>query len=365
MTVLIDPWGSSLVEDYERLLTEFGLDTFAPDKLPQPNRLMRRNIAFASQDIDIIAECIAKKKPFYALSGIMPSGDKLHLGNKMVVENLKYFQQHGAQTYILVADLEASVTRDVSLEEARKRALEFHIPAYIALGLDPEKTTVYFQSDNMSSVHIGFDVAQKITLNEFRAAYGDLTPGKIMSSTIQIGDILYPQLKQRMPGVIPVGIDQAPHLRLCRDYIRRRKELKYFMISSLYHKYTPSLRGDFKMSKSQPDSCLQLPEDIDSIKRKIMKAKTGGRKTLEEHRRLGGEPEKCMVFELLKQHLVEDDTELQKIYTDYKSGKMTSAEIKELAIEKMTRFMRTFTAHLEKARKYTKKLTFLHSEQHR
>lgn len=356
MTVLLDPWGSSLIEDYERLITEFGLDAFTPDKLPQPNRIMRRNVVFASQGIDIIADCIKKKKPFYALSGIMPSGDKLHLGNKMVVENLCYFQRHGAHTYILVADLEAAVTRNVSLNEAKKRALDFHIPAYLALGLDPEKTTFYFQSDNMPSVRIGFDAAQKITLNEFRAAYGDLTPGKIMSSVVQMGDMLYPQLQQRMPGVIPVGIDQAPHLRLCRDYIRRRKELKYCMISSLYHKYTPSLRGEFKMSKSQPDSCLELPEDSESMKRKIMKAKTGGRKTLEEHRRLGGEPEKCMVFELLKQHLVEDDKELQHIYTAYKSGKMTSAEIKELAIEKFTRFTRHFTQQLEKARPIVKKL---------
>lgn len=355
MTVLLDPWGSSLIEDYQRLITEFGLDTFTPDKLPNPNRLMRRTLDFASQDIGIIAECIKKKKPFYALSGIMPSGTKLHLGNKMVVENLHYFQQHGAHTYILVADLEASVTRDVSLEEARKRALEFHIPAYIALGLDPDRTTFYFQSENMHPVKIGFDAAQKITMNEFRAAYGDLTPGKLMSSAIQIGDMLYPQLKQRMPGVIPVGIDQAPHIRLCRDYIRRKKSEKYFMISSLYQKYTPSLKGDFKMSKSQPESCIELPEDIESIKRKIMKAKTGGRKTLEEHRRLGGEPEKCMVFELLKQHLVADDQELQKIYTAYKKGIMTSAEIKEIAIAKMTAFMKHFSKNLAQAQILVKK----------
>ena len=269
MTVLLDPWGATLVEDYERLLKEFGLEPFTQSLFPEPNRLMRRGIVFAGQDLQIIADCIKKKKPYYALSGIMPSGEKLHLGNKMVVEHLRYFQDHGAKTYILVADLESAAARGVSIEEARQRALGFHIPAYIALGLDPKKTIFYFQSDNMEVVKIAFAASKKITLNEFRATYGVADPGRILSSLAQIGDMLYPQLEQRMPGIIPVGIDQAPHLRLARDYIRRAKDQKYFLLSSLYHKFTPALNGDFKMSKSVPDSCIELPEDLDSLQRKI------------------------------------------------------------------------------------------------
>ncbi|MBI1973094.1 tryptophan--tRNA ligase [Candidatus Woesearchaeota archaeon] len=359
MTVLVDPWGSMLIEDYERLLKEFGLEPFSQSLFPQPNRIMRRGVVFAGQDLGIIADCIKKKKPFYALSGIMPSGEKLHLGNKMVVENLRYFQDHGAETYILVADLESAAARGVSIEEARKRALDFHIPAYIALGLDPKKTTFYFQSENMDVIQVAFEASKKITLNEFRAAYGSADPGKIMSSVTQIGDMLYPQLKKRMPGVIPVGIDQAPHLRLARDYIRRAKDKKYVLISSMYHKFTPALNGDFKMSKSKPESCIELPEDLESVKRKILKAKTGGRKTLEEHRRLGGIPEEDMVFELLKQHLIEDDAELMHIYKEYTSGKMTSGELKQLAIHKMDHFMTAFTKNLTKARKHVKQLHFV------
>ena len=68
------------------------------------------------------------------------------------------------------------------------------------------------------------------------------------------------------------------------------------------------------MSKSRPQSCIELPEDIEEGKKKIAKALTGGRDTLAEHRKHGGQPEKCMIFELLKQHLVEDDKELNKIY---------------------------------------------------
>ena len=359
MTKIIDPYGGELVEDYAKAIKDFGLEKFKPELFPEPNKLMRRGVVFAGRDLKIITKCIKEKKPFYALSGIMPTNDQIHLGNKMVVENLKYFQEHGAITVILVADLEAQAARGVSLEEGRKRAMNFHIPAYIALGLDPKKTIFYFQSENKDVIHFAYQAAQKITLNEFKSVYGSADPGRIMSAVTQIGDVLYPQFKERMPGIIPVGVDQDPHIRLSRDVVNRMKSKKFFLPSSFYHKYTPSLRGKVKMSKSHPESCITIPEEISAVKKKIMRAVTGGRDTLEEHRKLGAEVEKCMVFELLKQHLVEDDKELNKIYKDYKSGKMTSGEIKQIAVDKMTDFMKDFEKKLKKARKQVHKLNFV------
>jgi tryptophanyl-tRNA synthetase len=347
----IDPYGSDLIKDYQKVVEEFGLDYFKPEMFPNPNRLMRRGIVFGGRDLKVISDCIHEKKPFYVLSGIMPTAKKIHLGSKMVVEQIKYFQEHGARTYILVADMEAAAARGVDLKEARQNALEFHIPAYIALGLDPKKTTFYFQSDNRDVLLLAYEFAKRITLNEFRAIYGNADPGRIMSAVTQVGDILYPQLSHRMPGVVPVGIDQDPHIRLTRDIVSRTKtKYNFFAPSSMYHKYMPSLDGSMKMSKSMPDSFIELPEDIASAQKKIKKAMTGGRATLEEHRRLGAEIEKDMVFELLKFHLVEDDKELDRIYEDYKSGKMMSGEIKQIACEKIAKFMEDFSAKAEKAK---------------
>ena len=153
MAKTIDVYGSELVEDYAKIVLDFGLEEFDPSMFPEPNRIMRRGEVFAGRDLKIIADCIKNKKPFYVLSGIMPTGDRLHFGSKLVVEQIRYFQEHGAKAYILVADLEAMASRGVTLEQARQRALDFHIPAYIALGLDPKKTIFYFQSQNMDVVH--------------------------------------------------------------------------------------------------------------------------------------------------------------------------------------------------------------------
>ncbi len=359
MTHIIDPYGSELVEDYAKVVKEFGLDSFEAAKFPEPNKLMRRGVIFAGRDLNIIAEAISQKKPFYVLSGIMPTADKIHLGTKLVVEGIKYFQEHGAETYILVADLEAAAARGVSLEEGRKRAMEFHIPAYLALGLDPKKTIFYFQSDNKVVMHLAYEFARRITLNEFRAIYGVADPGRIISAVTQVGDVLYPQLKHKMPGVIPVGIDQDCHIRLSRDVVKRGGDKRFVPVSSMYHKYTPSLDGSVKMSKSKPESCIELPEEPARVCKKIMNAKTGGRDTVDEQRKLGGRPEICMIFELYKQHLIEDDKELMGIYNRCKKGELLCGEDKKLCCQKMTDFLTDFDSKVKENRKKADKLNFI------
>ncbi len=360
MATVIDPWGSGLVESYEKTIKEFGLEKFSADLFPKPNRIMRRGAVFASRDQQRIADCIREKKPYYALSGIMPSAEQIHFGNKMVVENLAYFQEHGAKTYILVADLEAAATRGITLEEAQRRAKNFHIPAYIALGLNPKKTIFYFQSENRKVMNLAYGFATRITLNEFRAIYGSAEPSRIMAAVTQVADIVYPQLEERMPGVIPVGIDQDPHIRLTRDVVSRtRTQYGFIPPSAVYNIFTPSLDGSMKMSKSSPESCISLPEDTLSVCRKLQRALSGGRVSVEEHRRLGGEPEKDMVFELLRLHLLDDDSELARISEEYRAGRMLTGDLKKIGCDLMTRFMNEFVAKLEKARSQVDRLEFV------
>jgi len=362
--ITIDPWGSFLVKDYEELIGQYGLEPFSEvllAKIPKPNKLMRRKIVFAHTDLGRVVDAINQKKDFYALTGIMPTLEKIHLGTKLVIENMRYFQDHGAKTFVLVADLEAAATRGVSLEEGRQRALDFHIPAYIALGLDPKKTVFYFQSTNEKVKNLGYIFSKKITLNEFRAIYGSAEPARIMSSLLQAGDILFPQLEKKMPGVIPVGPDQSPHVLLSRDIVNRTKSTFNFVPpSGLYHKFTPSLDGDLKMSKSKPQSCITIPDDIDDACKKIRRALSGARKTLADHRKYGAIPEKDMSFQLLSQHFIEDDKELKRVYDEYKAGKMTTGEIKDITCEKLTEFMKDFEKNFEKAKKTISKLNFIH-----
>lgn len=358
----LDPWGDNLIEDYKKVASHFGLEPFDEKLFPNPNRLMRREIVFAGRDMKRIAECIKTRKPFYVLTGVMPSAERLHFGTKSVVENVKYFQEQGGETFVLVADLESAAARGVSVEEGRKRAMRFHIPAYLALGLDIRKTHFYFQSENRTVTKLAFEASQRITLNEFKGVYGNADPGRIMSAVTQIGDMIFPQERagRPTPGIIPVGLDQEPHVRLCRDYLHKMESTKRFTpISAMYHKFLPSMDGAAKMSKSNPKGNISIPDDVNTVEKIIRSAVTGGRKTAEEQRKLGAEIEKDMVYELLKQHLVESDKELQKIHDDYKSGKMLSGEIKQIAVDKMTTFLKKFDEDVEEFRSRLDDVQFL------
>src|SRR5579875_2493255 len=134
--------------------------------------------------------------------------------------------------------------------------------------------------------------SKSVTNNMMRAIYGDRAFGLYFSALVQAGDILLPQLGffgGPKPVIVPVGVDQDPHIRLTRDLAHRyRDEFGFVEPSSIYHKLVHSLTGSEKMSKRDPMGVLTLNEDPKLVRRKISNALTGGRATVEEQRRLGG-----------------------------------------------------------------------------
>ena len=222
----IDPWSSEQSTDYDRITNQFGLDSIELSKIPNPNILHRRGIIFAHRDLDIILNSIRKKEKFGVLTGLMPSG-KMHLGHSMVIEQVKWFQEQGGDITVAVADLEALATRSTSLSKGREVAINEYIINYAALGLDPKSTNVYFQSKRPEVQRLAFTLGRRTNISEFEAIYGfggDTNLAHVQAPLVQAGDIVHPQLEQfggLRPIVVPVGIDQDPHLRLTRGIVSK------------------------------------------------------------------------------------------------------------------------------------------------
>ena len=222
----IDPWSSEQSTDYQRLTQKFGLESIDLSLIPKPSMLHRRGIIFAHRDFDLILNSIHNNENFGVLTGLMPSG-KMHLGHSMVIEQVKWFQQHGGDINVAVADLEALATRSKSLKEGRKSAIEDYIINYAALGLRPESTNVYFQSKRTEVQRLAFTLGRKTNLSELESIYGfqgDTNLAHVQSPLIQAGDITHPQLEEfggLRPVVVPVGVDQDPHLRLTRGLVSK------------------------------------------------------------------------------------------------------------------------------------------------
>jgi len=356
---ILDPWGSINVKDYNLAMKQFGISDLGNlhKNLPLKHHYFSRGIIFGHKDFNKITESIKNKKPFVMITGLMPSGI-LHIGHKIVVDTIIHLQKLGAECYITVADIEAYLTRNISREQARKTAIDQYLTNYIALGLKKKKTKFYFQSKGSTEYNnLSKYVAKKTTFNELKSIYGDLTPQKITSAFTQVADILHPQLKENggpKPVVVPVGLDQLPHINLARDIASRFKELKLIQPSALFNKLLPGLKGG-KMSSSDPISHIALTDPPKTVENKIRKyAFSGGKETLKEHREKGGNPDIDISYQWLT-YFEESDEKLKKIHDDYKSGKLLTSELKQILIDKLNKFLKNHQKNREKAKKQVSK----------
>ena len=418
--VEINPWSSDVSTDYARIIEQFGLEPVSLTDIPNPSLQHRRGIIFAHRELDNILQAHSRGDPFGVMTGLMPSG-QMHLGHKMVIDQVRWFQEQGADVTIAVADLEANATRGISLAECRKVALEEYISNYVAMGLDPDKTHIYFQSMRPIVQRMGFTLGKKTNLSEFEAIYGfkgDTNLAHVQAPLVQAGDILHPQLDEYgglRPIVVPVGVDQDPHLRLCRglaaktnwfnvndrkkgglritvsvmdenaaivgdskntfgQIVSALKGLGYSDImadakhgicdipaatskdrypirmallqlersmggqgllqpSSTYHRFAIGMTGG-KMSSSMPETTIFLNEDLAKMEKKFKRSFSGGQSTVEEHRRLGGNPDIDVAFQYLKFFFEEDDAALEEVRRSYVSGDILSGELKAMTIDK-------------------------------
>ncbi|OYV12636.1 MAG: tryptophanyl-tRNA synthetase [Methanosaeta sp. NSM2] len=109
--------------------------------------------------------------------------------------------------------------------------------------------------------------------------------------------------------------------------------------ASLYHRFMTGLTGG-KMSSSKPESHIALTEDPKEAGKKIMRAITGGRQSLAEQKKLGGEPDKCSIYEFLVFHLSDDDKELLELDAECRSGRRMCGTCKKDVAERIERFLR-------------------------
>jgi len=356
----VTPWEVSGNINYQKLIEEFGIKPLKhlPEEFYE-NILFRKETIFAHRDYAQIVDAIQNKKPFVMMTGLMPTG-KFHIGHMMLALQMIFYQKLGAKIYIAVADIESYNARGQTLEESKKIAIEEYILNYIALGLKPENCDIYFQSNRSNDekktnayYRLQNLLARHATFNEFKAVYGEITPGKMVSALLQASDMLHAQLPEfegTCPVVVPVGIDQDPHLRLARDLCKRIKTNKFKQLSSTYDKFMPGLSGG-KMSASDPNSFIALTDTPKVATKKVNKyAFSGGQPTVEEHREIGGNPDIDIAYQYLNLYFEEDDIKLKQIYDDYKSGKLLSGELKKILNDKLSVFLEEHQNKREQAR---------------
>jgi tryptophanyl-tRNA synthetase len=261
------------------------------------------------------------------LSGIQPTG-RFHWGNYFGAIRQYIDLQHGNEAYYFIANLHALTTiRD--RETLRENTVEAAIDL-LALGLNPERATLFVQSDvpEVSELCWLLMTGAPMGLLERCHAYKEK---KAKGITADAGLFTYPVLMAADilaydADVVPVGEDQVQHIEVCRDLARSFNHLfgEVFVIPRAKVVETaakvPGTDGE-KMSKSY-DNTIEIFEEPKAMRKKVMRIVTDSR-PMEEPK----EPETDHLYQLYS--LFVGDEPRRAMAARYRAGGFGYGEVKK------------------------------------
>lgn len=219
------------------------------------------------------------------LSGIQSTG-KLTLGNYLGAINNWVQMQEEYDCYYMIANLHSLTIRN-DPETLRNNTLKV-LAMYVAAGLDPEKNTIFIQSQVKEHAELGWildcytymgELSRMTQFKDKAAKHADnINAGLFTYPALMAADILLYQA-----NLVPVGQDQQQHLEITRDIAERFNKLygKTFTIPEGYYgKASAKIMGlqdpTAKMSKSatNPNDVILLEDEPDVIIKKFKKAVT-------------------------------------------------------------------------------------------
>ena len=217
------------------------------------------------------------------LSGIRSTGN-LHLGNYFgAVRNFIKMQDEN-NCYFFIADYHSLTTHPTpdNLKNSSKQILI----EYLAAGLDPEKSTLYIQSDVPEVLELYLFLNMNAYLGELERCNSFKDKVRQQPNNVNAGLLTYPTLMAadiliHRADKVPVGKDQEQHLEMTRTFANRFNNLykvNYFKEPEAYNfgenlVKIPGLDGSLKMGKSEGNA-LYLMDPPEVIRKKVMRAKT-------------------------------------------------------------------------------------------
>ncbi len=356
----VTPWEVKGDIDYDKLIRQFGvkhLDDILLKRLEKVagdlHYFLKRKIFFAHVYFDSILDDVENKKKIYLYTGRAPSGP-VHLGHLVPWIFCKWLQDKFDATLLFqIPDEEKFFFKEsLTLEETKKWAHE-NILDIIAMGFDPKKTKIFLDTEYAGHMYkYAAMVAKKTTFSTAKALFGfndSNNLGEIFYTTMQSVPAFLPTIMEgkKTQCLIPCAIDQDVHFRLTRDIAPK---IGYPKPATILCRFLPSLTERGKMSSSIENTSIFTTDTPEQVKNKISKfAFSGGRDTVDEHRKKGGVPEVDVSYQYLN-YFLENDKKLKKIYDEYRSGKMLTGELKEFTIEVINKFLKEHQNNREKAK---------------
>lgn len=304
------------------------------------------------------------KQKQIVMSGIRPTG-YLHLGNYFGALRNYVKMQEVYPCFFMVADLHSLTTHPdtAALKENVHRVLAENI----ACGLNPDQVALYCQSHVPETAELYLYLNMLAYKGELEKTVTFKDKARLHPENVNAGLLTYPVLQTadiilHRASLVPVGKDQEQHLEMARNFVQRFNhrygevfpEPQAFNFGSELVK-VPSLDGTGKMSKSENNlATLYLADDDDTIRKKVMKAKTDAGPTAPNT------PKPDYIENLfLLMELVSEPATITQFEEAYRGCNIRYGDFKKQLAEDMIRFMapiREKAAQLQKDKGYLEKV---------
>ncbi|MFN4212631.1 MAG: tryptophan--tRNA ligase [Microgenomates group bacterium] len=277
------------------------------------------------------------------LSGIRATG-KLHLGNYLgAVKGMIELQNNPSyQCFYMVADAHTITTPyDKKHLSQNRRGI---IIDYLAAGLDPEKSILFIQSQISEHFELAYYFSSIVTIARMQhlPTYKEKVRQYPQNNTMAL--LNYPVLMAAdilvyKAQLVPVGIDQEPHLEVAREIARKMNQVYGTDFPEPVRfatkgEYIPSLKGEGKMSKSVEGSYINLTDNLDEIRKKIRSIPTA---TVAGGPIIGG----IKTLFILAQIFL-SATDYQNFKNQYQQGSLQFIKIKDALTEAIYQELRPF-----------------------
>ena len=225
------------------------------------------------------------------VSGIRPTGN-LHLGNYFGALRNFIQMQNEHNCYFFIADYHSLTTHPTPQDlsgNVRQILVE-----YLAAGLDPEKSTLYIQSDVPEVAELYLFLNMNAYIGELERCTSFKDKIRQQPQNVNAGLLTYPTLMAadillHKASKVPVGKDQEQHLEMTRTFgnrFNRMYNVDYFPEPQAFNfgqalVKIPGLNGSGKMGKSEGEgNAIYFADEPEAIRKKVMKAVTDGGPTV-------------------------------------------------------------------------------------
>jgi len=280
------------------------------------------------------------------LTGDRPTGP-LHLGHFIGSLQKRVELQNAYKQYVMIADLQALTDNFEQPEKVRKNVLEVMLD-YLAVGIDPEKTTIFIQSLIPEIAELYVFYMNLVTVNRLRRNPTVKTEiqQKGFEENLSAGFLTYPvhqaaDITIVKGNIVPVGADQLPMIEQTNEIIRRFHHLYKVSIfpevKGVVPKMgarLPGIDGKAKMSKSLGNAIF-LSDSADELTKKVMQMYTDP-----DHIKVEdpGKIEGNVVFTYLDT-FDSDKEKVAELKAHYQKGGLGDVTVKKYLIDVLNRFL--------------------------